>query len=120
MLLTLDGCVLTGQSQLLSFTESALSSRSCLVHLEGEPEMTELEILSRDIQGLKELLRVAWREAANPVLTPFERHETRNLINQYSGELRGHLQRLKDELSRPRIQTSDVPPFREAKFRILA
>jgi hypothetical protein len=27
--------------------------------------MTELEILTRDIKGLKELLRVAWREAAN-------------------------------------------------------
>ena len=40
--------------------------------------MTELEVLDRNTQGLKELLRVAWRDLANPSLTPFERREARN------------------------------------------
>jgi hypothetical protein len=37
--------------------------------------MTELEVLARSINGLTELLRVAWRDLANPLLTPFERRE---------------------------------------------
>jgi hypothetical protein len=56
--------------------------------------MTELEPLDREISGLKELLRVAWKDLANPSLTPFERREARNQINQYSTELRRHLKAL--------------------------
>ncbi len=51
--------------------------------------MTELEGLDRDISGLKELLRVAWKHLANPLLAPFERREVRNQIKQCSSELRG-------------------------------
>jgi hypothetical protein len=53
--------------------------------------MTEPESLNREISGLKELLRVAWKDLANPLLTPFERREARNQINQCSAELRRHL-----------------------------
>ena len=59
--------------------------------------MTELEGLGRDISGLKELLRVAWKHLANPLLTPFERREVRNQIKQCSAELRGYLQTLEAE-----------------------
>jgi hypothetical protein len=59
--------------------------------------MTELEGLDRDISGLKELLRVAWKHLANPLLTPFERREVRNQIKQCSAELRGYLQTLEAE-----------------------
>jgi hypothetical protein len=62
--------------------------------------MIELEVLARDVNGLKELLRVAWRDLANPLLTPFERREARNQINQYGAELRRHLQLLEAERSR--------------------
>jgi hypothetical protein len=54
--------------------------------------MTELEILDRDIRGLKELLRVAWKELASPALTPHERREARNRITLCSAELRRHLE----------------------------
>jgi len=60
--------------------------------------MTELEALDREISGLKELLRVAWKDLANPSLTPFERREVRNQINQYTTELRRYLKALEDKL----------------------
>jgi hypothetical protein len=61
--------------------------------------MTELEVLAHHIQGLEELLRVAWRDLANPLLPPSDRREARNQINQYSAELRRHLQLLEAERS---------------------
>jgi hypothetical protein len=54
--------------------------------------MSELEVLVGNVEGLKKLLRIAWRDLANPLLTAFERREARNQINQYSVELRRHLQ----------------------------
>jgi hypothetical protein len=39
----------------------------------------------------EELLSVAWRDLANPQLTPFEPREARNQVNQYGAELRHHL-----------------------------
>jgi hypothetical protein len=88
----------------------------------GEPEMTELEILTRNVHGLKELLRVAWRDLANPLLTLFERREARNQINQYSAELRRHLQLIEAERSRSRKQPSPQKSDRvgEAKFPVPA
>lgn len=64
--------------------------------------MTELEILDRDILGLKELLRVAWMELARSSLSAHERRETRNRITICSAELRRHLEQL--EASRIRKQ----------------
>ena len=64
---------------------------------EGKPEMTDLDVLIRDKNGLTELLRGAWRDLANPLLTPFERREARNQIDQYSAELRRQLQRIESE-----------------------
>ena len=59
--------------------------------------MTELEILDRDIRGMKELLRVAWMELASPALTPHERREARNRITLCSAELRRNLEALEAE-----------------------
>ncbi len=59
--------------------------------------MTDLDVLIRDKNGLTELRRVAWRDLANPLLTPFERREARNQIDQYSAELRRQLQRIESE-----------------------
>ena len=85
--------------------------------------MTELEVLARNINGLTELLRVAWRDHANPLLTPFERREARNQIDQYSVVLRRHLQLIEAERSRVRkrsLTENAGQGFREPKFRILA
>jgi hypothetical protein len=85
--------------------------------------MTELEVLTRNIHGLKELLRVAWRDLANPLLTPFERREARNQIHQYSAELRRHLRLVEAERDRSRQQASAESVRhepREPKFRVLA
>src|SRR5260221_6992395 len=96
---------LAGITGLLNRAESGLSWCSCVVvqlprHCEGEPEMTELQILARNTQALKELLRVAWRDLANPMLTPFERREARNQINQYAADLRHHLALMEAEQRR--------------------
>jgi hypothetical protein len=53
--------------------------------------MAELEAIDRDIRSLKELIRVAWMQLANPSLTPYERREARNRIMVCSDELRRHL-----------------------------
>jgi hypothetical protein len=114
---------MTRNNRLSSWIESELSSRRCLVYFEGEPAMTELEVLTRNINGLKELLRVAWRDLANPVLTPFERREARNQMNQYSAELRRHLRLVEAELDRSRQQAlaeNVRHEPREPKFRVLA
>jgi len=53
--------------------------------------MAELDDLDAAISGLKELLRVAWKNLANPLLTPFERREVLNQIHIQSAELRRYL-----------------------------
>jgi hypothetical protein len=89
---------------------------------EGEARMTELEVLDRNTQGLKELLRVAWRDLANPALTPFERREARNQINQYGAELRRHLQLIEAERNRARTESTEgaAQGVGKPNFRILA
>ena len=89
---------------------------------EGEPKMTELEVPDRNTQGLKELLRVAWRDLANPLLTPFERREARNQINQYGAELRRHLLLIEVERNRARKQFAEntAQGVGKPNFRILA
>jgi capsid protein len=68
-------------------------------------DMSELEVLLANIDALKALLRIAWKDLANPLLTAFERREARNQINQYSIELRRHLQRLDDGRLRSRNES---------------
>jgi hypothetical protein len=53
--------------------------------------MAEQDDLDAAISGLKELLRVAWKHLANPLLTPFERREVLNQIHIHSAELRRYL-----------------------------
>ena len=66
--------------------------------------MTELEVLDSNIDGLKKLLKVTWRDLANPSLPPFEHREARNQIKQYSVELRRCLQLKEVESRRARNQ----------------
>jgi hypothetical protein len=69
--------------------------------------MIELEALTRSINGLTELLRVARSGLANPILTQLERREAGHLINQYSVELRRHLLLIEAERSRVRRESSE-------------
>jgi hypothetical protein len=48
--------------------------------------MTELEIFARNADGLKKLLGLAGRDLANPLLTAFERRETRNQVDLYGAD----------------------------------
>ena len=66
--------------------------------------MTELEILARNADGLKKSLGVAWRDLANPLLTPFERREARTQVDLYRAELRRHYQLMEAEGSHSRQQ----------------
>jgi hypothetical protein len=69
-------------------------------------QMTDLEVLARNIDELKELLRGAWKDLANPALTPFERREARNQIDQHGAELRRHLELIEAERNRVLEQSS--------------
>jgi hypothetical protein len=64
--------------------------------------MIELEALTRSINGLTELLRVARSDLANPILTSFERRELGHQIDRYSVELRRHLLLIEAERGRVR------------------
>jgi hypothetical protein len=84
--------------------------------------MTELEVLDRDVSSLKELLRLAWSDLANPLLTPFEHREARNHINQYGIELRRYLKLIEAERFCRQKQETEAPVsrgFSEIRFRIL-
>jgi hypothetical protein len=72
--------------------------------------------------GLRELLRFAWSNLANPLLTPFERREARNQTKPYGTELR-RLRLIEAERVRSLRQSSAESPshsYVQPKFRILA
>jgi len=78
------------------------------------------DVLSRDIDVLKELQRNAWRELASPSLTTFDRREIRNRIRQSEGELRTQLQMMSERLRfRPRPMESSVDSLANINFRLL-
>lgn len=62
------------------------------MHGEALPGMTTPDDQKRTADELKELLRVAWSNAANPLLTASERSEARNQIRRFGAELRRYLQ----------------------------
>jgi hypothetical protein len=49
--------------------------------------MTEADLLSRKIDGLKEWQALAWRRIADPLITPYERREIRNHIKESNSAL---------------------------------
>ena len=60
-------------------------------------DMTDLEVLDRSINDLKEWLNAAWRQLARPSLTKFERRELRNEMKQCNFELRRCLELVRGE-----------------------
>lgn len=84
--------------------------------------MTEPDILSRNIDALKEQQRQAWYQLSDPALTAFERRETRNHIRQTGAELRSCLAMMAERTRfRVRPEEEDVPVGRpKFEFRLLA
>lgn len=52
------------------------------------------EALDQDVQALKEWLRTAWCDLADPAATSFERRELRNHMKEADAALRSGLQKL--------------------------
>ena len=75
--------------------------------------MTAPDDLLRTVDGLKELLRVAWSKLADPLLTPFDRREARNQIRQHSAELRRYLQAIEARRVRERSLERDPDSARK-------
>jgi len=82
--------------------ESPLAFENC--HFGGEPPMTEIEVLDRDIQGLKQLLNLAWEDLASKSFTPYEFREKRNEMDRCAAELRDRLKSIEVERQRTRDQ----------------
>jgi hypothetical protein len=84
--------------------------------------MTELEVLDSNIDGLKKLLKVAWRDLSNPSLPPFEHREARSQIKQYSADLRRYLQLIEAERSRSRKPATEASSthFEKPELRLLS
>jgi hypothetical protein len=84
--------------------------------------MTEPDVLSRNIEALKEQQRLAWHHLSDPALTTFERRETRNQIKQSSAELRSCLEMMSARTRfRPRPAEHDVASgFEKFEFSLLA
>jgi hypothetical protein len=78
-------------------------------------------VLSRNMDALKELQRVGWRQLADPALTIFERREIRNEIKQSEAELRSCLEMMSDRCwSRERPAQDDATAgFCKVEFRLL-
>jgi hypothetical protein len=82
--------------------------------------MTETDILSRDIQALQQLQRVAWSQLASPTLTNFDRREIRNRIRQSAAELKYYLQMRSERISFPLQGEPDAGQRAKPTFRLLA
>ena len=91
------------------------------VNFESDRGMTAPDDLLRTVDGLKELLRVAWSKLADPLLTPFDRREARNQIRQHSAELRRYLEAIEARRVRERSLKRDPDPApTKPELRLLA
>jgi hypothetical protein len=101
------------------FKESAIETEAAFSQ-DRSDNMTEPDVLSRDIDALKALQRDAWRELASPSLTTFDRREIRNRIRQSEVELRENLKTMSERL-RFRLKPVEVVEDSLAKlnFRFL-
>jgi hypothetical protein len=82
--------------------------------------MTEIEVLSRDIKALKELLKIAWRDLATKSFTSFEYREKRNEMDRAAAELRELLNAFEAERQRDRVPVQAQSPARVVNMRLLA
>ena len=82
--------------------------------------------LEQDVQALKEWLRSAWRQLAQPAMTRFDRRELRNYMREAEAALRkgfGKLveeERIKLEVYNVGSSTLTVPDFRILRSLVLS
>ncbi len=108
-----------GDASLTIFKESAIETEAASSQ-DRSDNMTEPDVLSRDINALKALQRDAWQELASPSLTTFDRREIRNRIRQSEIELRGNLQMMSERLRfRPRPVEIVDNGLAKLNFRLL-
>ena len=69
--------------------------------------MTELEVIARNILGLKQLLRVAWEDLGSRSLSLSERREIRSQMRRAAADLHHALADFQDEYDRLRIQHAE-------------
>ena len=81
--------------------------------------MTEIEVLSRDIKALKDLLKIAWQDLASRSFTPFEFREKRNEMARAAAELRGLLTAFEAARCRVRVPVAAQSPPRAVNLRLL-
>ena len=77
--------------------------------------MPEIDRLDHDISGLQRLLRVVWKDLANPSLTRFQRREAINQMKLCSGELRRALdaieaERIREREARKQLEGTTLAP----------
>jgi hypothetical protein len=91
------------------------SKNVAFVNFESDRGMTAPDDLLRTVDGLKELLRVAWSKLADPLLTPFDQ------IRQHSAELRRYLQAIEAKRVRERsLERDPGPASKKPELRLLA
>jgi len=77
------------------------------------------ETLDLDVHALKEWVRGAWHQLADPSLTPFDRREIRNYMKEAEIALRAGLRRILQR-EKARRETERVSStHRQLDFRIL-
>jgi hypothetical protein len=97
------------------------SQNVAFVYFESDRGMTAPDDLLRTVDGLKELLRVAWSKLADPLLTQFDRREARNQIRRHSAELRRYLQAIEARRVRERsLERHPGPVAKKPELRLLA
>jgi hypothetical protein len=77
------------------------------------------ETLDRDVLALKGWVRSAWRQLADPSLTPFDRREIRNYMKEAEIALRAGIKRIADGEKAQRDAERAVSGRRRLDFRIL-
>ncbi len=84
------------------------------------------DVLEQDVQALKEWLRSAWRQLAQPSMTRFDRRELRNCMREAEAALRTGFEKLAEK-ERVRLEvyntassTLPVPDFRILRNLVLS
>ena len=78
------------------------------------------DVLEQDVQALKEWLRSAWRQLAEPSMARFERQELRNYMKDAEAALRTGFERLAErERVKLRAYNTGLSTLPVPDFRIL-
>ena len=76
-----------------------------------------IDTSNRDVKALKECLRGAWRQLANPNLTRFEQRELRYYMRDAERALRAGLKLIADDMAKAEFRNE--APAKRPTFRLL-